>query len=98
MGKQPLNAEEVRRIARLARLTLGEAEIEPLAAELGQILDYISRLATFEFPPGNPIPDGTPDALRLDQPILSTDAAETILEQAPATHRRHFVVPKMIGE
>lgn len=98
MGNQPLNAEEVRRIARLARLTLEEAELEPLAAELGQILDYISRLAAFEFPPGNPIPDGPLDALRSDQPILSAETAEIILEQAPATHRRHFVVPKMIGE
>ena len=41
---EPLSPEQVRKVARLARLKLTEAEVETFAAQLGQILGYVHVL------------------------------------------------------
>ncbi len=43
-----LNKAEVAHIAALARIRLGEAELEPLAAELSQILGWVEQLGEID--------------------------------------------------
>ena len=40
----PISEEEVRRVAKLARLSLADEEIHSLAQDLGGILEYVKKL------------------------------------------------------
>ena len=44
----PLNKAEVAHIAALARIRLADAELEPLAAELSQILSWVEQLGEID--------------------------------------------------
>jgi aspartyl-tRNA(Asn)/glutamyl-tRNA(Gln) amidotransferase subunit C len=86
--------EEVLHVARLARLLLAEAEIEPLAVELSAILDHVARIDELDLdgvPPTSHVVDVT-GALRPDEPrpCLPRDVA---LAQAPAVAEGGFLVP-----
>ena len=72
---------EVRRVARLARLELGDAEAEGLAADLAAITASFSALADFAatLPPAD---EPAPGALRPDEPAPS-DEAEAIRAAVP---------------
>lgn len=97
MSSPLISTEEVRRIARLARLALDDGAVEQLTRELGQILDYVSRLEALELPGGNPLPPGSGPVLRPDVPE-DTYTAKEIAGQAPSFVRDHFLVPRVVGE
>src|SRR5207248_7528186 len=42
--RQMIDADEVRKVARLARLQLSDEEIEPMARELSSVLDHIEKI------------------------------------------------------
>jgi len=89
-----IDADEVRKVARLARLQLSDEEIEPMARELSSVLDHIEKIGELDLedvPPTSHVVEVT-GALRADQPraCLPRDAA---LEQAPATSAEGFLVP-----
>lgn len=90
-----ISADEVRRIAGLARLALTEREVEQMTVELGAILEYVSRLAELELPPGVPEQNAAGD-LSGDEAHapLGTRAA---LSGAPLAERGHFAVPRVIA-
>ncbi len=100
-----ISRDEVRRIARLARLTLDEDETARLARELGDILGYVSRLAELDLA-GEETPEDAPDsapeataepgALREDAPRQGLDRAE-VEHEAPRMERGHFIVPRVVG-
>ncbi len=89
-----IDTGEVRRIARLARLTLDEGEVLRLAGDLGRILDYVSHVSELSPPPGGP-PDEH-GGLRDDAPEASL-APEDVAGPAPTFTRGHFVVPPVVG-
>jgi len=95
MREEAISAEEVRRIAALARLALTEGEIEQMTVELGAILEYVSRLATLDLPSESAASDFNASGLRLDEP-LEPLGSRTALAGAPRAERSHFVVPRVI--
>ena len=96
MGRDVIDAAEVRRIAALARLALTEDEVRRLARDLSAILDYVALLDALELPAGTPLsPAGSP-ATRSDDPAASLDE-RSALAGAPRTARGHFVVPRVVG-
>ena len=80
-----LSADEVRHIAKLARLNLEDQEVEKFARELSSILDYIDQLQ--EVDTKNVVPSaqvtGLSNSFREDE-IQEKDASpEELLETSP---------------
>ena len=81
-------------MARLARLALSEAEIEPMARELSAVLDHIARIGELDLtdvPPTSHVVEVS-GALRPDEPCVSLPR-EVALAQAPAVSGDGFLVP-----
>jgi aspartyl-tRNA(Asn)/glutamyl-tRNA(Gln) amidotransferase subunit C len=86
--------EEVLHVARLARLALGEEELEPMARELSAVLDHIAKMGELdlsEVPPTSHVVEVT-GGLRADEPRPSLPR-EVALAQAPAVGDGGFLVP-----
>lgn len=89
-----LSLAETRRIARLARLELAEAELAPLAQQLAAILEHVGRLP----PLGASSPASSESCVpapRADQ-VRRSLSAEAALAQAPQQRAGYFVVPKVV--
>lgn len=97
MSAPAISADEVRRIARLARLALTDDETARLTVDLVQIIEFVSQLKALPLPEMAPASAGAPDDLREDRPRPGLDS-EAALGPAPAVERRHFVVPPVVGE
>jgi aspartyl-tRNA(Asn)/glutamyl-tRNA(Gln) amidotransferase subunit C len=80
-----IDREEVLHVARLARLRLGEEEIEPLARELSGVLDHIAKIGELSLDDVAPTAHviELTGALREDEPRACLPR-EVALEQAPA--------------
>lgn len=91
--------EDVRHVARLARLSFTEEEEQKLVADLNAILTYmeqLNRLDTSEVEPLTHVMDfGT--VLRADTPVPSL-ARDEVLKNAPAHTETFFRVPKVLGD
>lgn len=94
-----LTDDDVRHVARLARLALTDDEVTNLRGELTQILGYaeqVGELATEDVPPTGH-PSGLRNVLRDDEPrpSLPPDAA---LSTAPEAEDGRFRVPRIVEE
>ncbi len=89
-----IDREEVLHVARLARLALGEQEIEPMARELSAVLDHIARIGELDLDDVAPTSHvvEVSGALRPDEPRACL-AREVALAQAPAVCEEGFLVP-----
>jgi aspartyl-tRNA(Asn)/glutamyl-tRNA(Gln) amidotransferase subunit C len=92
-----ITADQVRHVARLARLEIDPEAIEKLAAELATILTYVDKLNevdTQDVPP-------TSHAIALTNAFRDDVAhahlpREQALQNAPSQDEGSFVVPKVI--
>lgn len=93
-----ITREEVRHVARLARLDLEDAVVDTMAQQLGGILEYMDTLNRVDTqgiaPTAHAVSLTTP--LRADErrPHLDREAA---LANAPERDEERFIVPKIIG-
>jgi len=92
-----LTIEQVRHIARLARLELSEEELHRFSQQLTDILEYADRLRRVDTGGIPPTSSVLPirSALREDisQPGMST---EDLLRNAPDTFEEQFRVPPIL--
>jgi aspartyl-tRNA(Asn)/glutamyl-tRNA(Gln) amidotransferase subunit C len=89
-----IDRDEVLHVARLARLALGEEELEPMARELSAVLDHIAKIGELDLddvPPTSHVVEVT-GGLRSDEPRPSLPR-ELALSQAPAVGGEGFLVP-----
>ena len=93
----PLSIDEVRHIARLARLRLSPEEEQRYTEQLSAILDYAARLSSIDTsavsPTATVLPFPAP--LRPDEIRLSLDQA-LALANAPASEDGLFRVPPVL--
>ncbi len=96
---QRITRDEVVHVARLARLSLSDAEIDEFTGQLGDILEHAADIEALDVgavePTSHPLPMVNvvrPDELR---PALDRDL---LLSQAPATEDGQFRVPPILGE
>ena len=86
--------EEVLHVARLARLAIGDDELDPMARELSAVLDHIAKMGELDLtdvPPTSHVVEVT-GALRPDEPRPCLPR-EVALAQAPAVSADGFLVP-----
>jgi aspartyl-tRNA(Asn)/glutamyl-tRNA(Gln) amidotransferase subunit C len=95
----PIDGAEVRRIARLARLDLGDGEVQTLGRELGSILRHVAMLDGLETNALAPTTAGgdAPPVLRDDLPRPSLSPADA-LAGAPEADTEFFRVPRVLGD
>ncbi len=92
-----LDPATVRRIAKLARLHVDEAEIAPLQAELNAILGWIEQLGAVDVAGVEPLTGAAAMALRLrDDEVTDGDQADAVLANAPDREGMYFGVPKVV--
>jgi len=85
-----IDADELRRTADAARITLTDEEVERFRAEFAGILEEFQRLESIP-PTGEHQPEASPAALRPDDPV-ATDP-DPLLDRAPRVHGRFVVAP-----
>ncbi len=92
-----LDPATVRRIARLARLRLDEADIPRLQTELGGIIALVDQLAEVDVNGIEPLTGAAQMALRL-RPDRITDGGdpERVLGNAPDRIGDFYAVPKVV--
>ena len=94
-----ITADDVRKVASLARLDLPEEHIATYTDQLESILDYISQLQAVDT--SGVVP--TTRAVEVvnvtrDDAVTPTDVREQILNQAPKREGDFFRVPKILAE
>ena len=87
----------VRRIARLARLSVDDAHVENLASELNGVLQLAGELAKVDIDGIEPLahPNEQPLATR-DDVVTEPDRADAFLALAPESRGGLYLVPKVI--
>ena len=97
MADSKITIAMVRHVARLARLSLSDAEQERLRADMDQMLSYVDKLSeldTANVPPTAQVGEaGTP---RRPDAVTCESAPEAMLANAPSSERGYFKVPKII--
>ena len=88
---------EVERVSRLARLALGDRELDALCKDMDQILGYVEQLNQLDtvdiIPTAHAVP--VENALREDT-LASSFVKEQALANAPASDPAGFRVPRII--
>lgn len=94
-----INRDDVRHVARLARLALPEECIATITGQLESILDYVSHLQsidTTDVPPTTRAVEVV-NVMRADQ-AQATAVRDELLNQAPQREGDLLVVPRILAE
>jgi len=87
----------VRRIARLARIKISEAEAKGLEKELSGILNWVEQLDEVDTAAVEPMTRVVPIELKKREDIVNDgDIADDIVKNAPMVEDHYFVVPKVV--
>ncbi|MDB5302133.1 MAG: glutamyl-tRNA amidotransferase [Phycisphaerales bacterium] len=97
-GNRALALEDVRHVAMLSRLALGDEHLKRLTAQLESILGYVAKISEVDVSGVEPMAHALPlhNVFREDvvEPSLPLDK---VLMNAPETDGPFFKVPKVIG-
>ena len=87
----------VRRIARLARIEISDAQAQSLEGELSNILDWVEQLNEVDTSGVAPMTQVVPMEMkkRVDD-VTDGEMADTVVANAPLTEDNFFVVPKIV--
>ena len=92
-----VSPEQVRHIAKLARIAMSDEEIERLAPELNNILGWVEQLAEVNTEGVEPLATVVDQKLRLREDVVTAgDIRDAILANAPEAQHGFFAVPKVI--
>ena len=98
MSANKITIDEVRHVAKLARLELDENELASLTRQLEPILGYVAKISQLNVDNVEPMAHALPlhNVLREDviEPALPLDK---VLQNAPEVDGAFFSVPKILG-
>lgn len=92
----------VAKIASLARIRMSDDELDRMAPELSQILDWVEQLGEVDTTGVEPMTAVIPNHLRLRDDVVDADPLtgggrrDAVLANAPAAEHGFFGVPKVI--
>lgn len=99
MPDPAISAEQVRKIAALARLALTDDQVERFRGDLSAVLAYVERLRELDLsgiePLANPVDEH--NRLRDDEPAAAIPR-EALLRNAPASEGPFIAVPRVLGD
>ena len=94
--------ETVAKIAGLARIRMGDAELDRMVPELNGILAWVEQLGEVDVNGVEPMTAVIPQALRLRDDVVDADpltgggVRDKVLANAPAPEHGFYGVPKVI--
>jgi aspartyl-tRNA(Asn)/glutamyl-tRNA(Gln) amidotransferase subunit C len=92
-----VDADTVRRVARLARIAVADDEVEPLCGELNAILAFVEQLGEVKVDGVEPMTSVTPMAMKMrNDEVNDGGIADAIVQNAPVHDDHFFVVPKVV--
>jgi aspartyl-tRNA(Asn)/glutamyl-tRNA(Gln) amidotransferase subunit C len=92
-----VSPEQVRHIAKLARIAMSDDELERLVPELNNILSWVEQLDEVDTDGIEPLTAVIANKLRLrEDKVTDGDCRDDILLNAPVTEHGFFAVPKVI--
>ena len=92
-----LDPATVRRIARLARIRLDDAEVPQVQAELNGILGWIEQLSAIDVTDVEPLTGAAQMALKMRaDDVTDGNIRDAVLANAPERAGDYFAVPKVV--
>ena len=92
-----VDAATVRRIARLSRIELPEADVPAMQGEINAILGFVAQLGEVDVDGVAPMTSVTPMALKMREDVISDGGkADKVTANAPQTEDHYFLVPKVV--
>ena len=89
--------EQVRHIAKLARIAMSDDELERLVPELNNILGWVEQLGEVNTDGVEPLTAVIPNTLRLrEDKVTDGDSRDDVLANAPAAEHGFFAGPQVI--
>ncbi len=94
-----ITEQEVRKVAKLARLDLTENEINEFAGQLDSILEYVNKMNELDTDEIEPLAHCLPitNCFRKDE-IKESLGTEKALKNAPDSDEQFFKVPKILDD
>ncbi|HEY1364735.1 MAG TPA: Asp-tRNA(Asn)/Glu-tRNA(Gln) amidotransferase subunit GatC [Xanthobacteraceae bacterium] len=92
-----IDADTVRRLARLARIAVAEEEVPQLQEELNAFLVFVEQLAEVDVSGIEPMTSVTPMQMKKrEDKVTDGGIRNDVLRNAPATEDGFFLVPKVV--
>jgi aspartyl-tRNA(Asn)/glutamyl-tRNA(Gln) amidotransferase subunit C len=92
-----VNADQVRHVAKLARIAMSDAEVEAMVPELNNILGWVEQLGEVDTDSVEPLTAVIDNRLRLrDDVVNDGNIRDKVLLNAPDAQHGFFAVPKVI--
>lgn len=92
-----IDKQTARRVAHLARIEVDESELEPLAARLSGILDFMEQLGEVDIEGVEPMTSVTPMQLKRREDVVTDGGIQDkVLANAPDAREGFFAVPKVV--
>jgi aspartyl-tRNA(Asn)/glutamyl-tRNA(Gln) amidotransferase subunit C len=92
-----VDAATVRRIARLSRIALPEADVPVMQGEINAILGFVEQLGQVNVEGVEPMTSVTPMALKMrDDVVTAGGEADRVTKNAPQSEDHYFLVPKVV--
>ena len=92
-----VNADQVRHVAKLARIAMSDAEVEAMVPEFNNILGWVEQLGEVDTDGVEPLTAVIDNHLRLrDDVVTDGHIRDKVLANAPEAQHGFFAVPKVI--
>ncbi|RIX31529.1 Asp-tRNA(Asn)/Glu-tRNA(Gln) amidotransferase subunit GatC [Sphingomonas edaphi] len=92
-----VNADQVRHVAKLARIAMSDAEVEAMVPEFNNILGWVEQLGEVDTDGVEPLTAVIDNHLRLRNDVVNDgDCRDAVLKNAPDAQHGFFAVPKVI--
>lgn len=99
MSSSPLSADQVRRIAALARIAVSDEDVARLGADLSAVLGYMNRLGELDLGGVEPLTHVADEPAPPGEDIpAATLSMQTLAELAPQVHDRYVRIPKVLDD
>lgn len=94
----PLSPDDVRKVARLARLSIAESEVATTLDTLNRTLGLVEQMGSLDTTGVEPMAHAHDVSLRLrpDAVTEPDDRRDALMANAPAAEKGLFLVPKVI--
>ena len=92
-----VSADQVRHIAKLARIAMSDSELDRLVPELNAIIGWVEQLGEVDTEGVEPLTAVIDQKLRLRADVVDDgDCRDAVLANAPDAQHGFFAVPKVI--
>ena len=94
---EALTDADIRKIAKLSRLSVADSQVAVVRTQLSSILGHIAQLQALPVEGVEPIASVLPMQMKKRPDVVTEGGiAEDILANAPAREDNYFVVPKVV--